>query len=87
VPALASLSRDAEDRLTDKSFIYHGVIQSVQSADSFLLTTQTQENQFFWNHTAMAVEYMSKGVLTKQQTLRLIADTQATAADMVQKSS
>lgn len=82
VPALSSISRDSEDTLTEKSNIYNGVIRSVQSADTFLLTTQTQENQFFWSHCAMAVEYMSKGILTRQQTLRLIADTQATAVDV-----
>ncbi len=82
VPALASISRGAQDKLTDKSNIYNGVIQSVQSADTFLLTTQTQENAFFWSHCSMAVSYRSKGILTDEQTLRLIADTQSTAADV-----
>lgn len=83
VPALASLSQNAEDKLTEKSNIYNAVIGSVQSADKFLVTTQTQENQFFWSHCAMSVAYMSKGILTKDETRRLISDTQSTAADII----
>ena len=82
VPALASISRDSEDKLTDKSNIYNAVINSVQSADSFLVTAQTQENQFFWSHCSMAVAYLSKGMITKEETLRLISDTQITVADI-----
>lgn len=82
VPALASISADSEDKLTDKSNIYNAVIKSVQSADTFIVTTQIHENQFFWNHCSMAVAYMSKGILTKDQALRLISDTQITVADV-----
>lgn len=82
VPALTSISHDSEDKLTDKSNIYNAVINSVQSADSFLVTAQTQENQFFWNHCSMAVAYLSKGMITKEETLRLISDTQITVADI-----
>lgn len=82
VPALASISKNSEDKLTDKSNIYNAVINSVQSADNFIVTTQTHENQFFWSHCSMAVAYMSKGVLTKSETLRLISDTQITVADI-----
>lgn len=85
VPALTSVSRKAEDKLTEKSNLYRAVIQSVQSADSFLVSTQTQENRFFWNHCAMTVAYFSKGVLTQEEALRLIGDTQSTAADFHQQ--
>lgn len=82
VPSLASISKDTADTLTEKSNIYNAVINSVQSAKSFIITTQTQENSFFWNHCAMAVTYMSKGVLSISETIQLISDTQSTVADV-----
>lgn len=85
VPSLSSISEDTADSLTEKSNIYNAVINSVQSAQSFITTTQTQDNSFFWNHCSMAVTYMSKGILSKDDALELIADTQSTVADIYQQ--
>ncbi len=85
-PALSSLSDEASDSLTQKSNIYNAVIDSVQSAQTFLLTTQTSENTFFWNHCSVAVSYMSKGLLSVSQTVELISDTQLTVADVYTSS-
>lgn len=85
VPSLSSISTATADSLTEKSNIYNAVITSVQSAESFITTTQTQDNSFFWNHCSMAVTYMSKGILSKNQALELIADTQSTVADIYNK--
>ncbi len=84
-PSLRSMSKKTQDKLTDKSNIYNGVIKSVQKADSFFVTTQTQENNFFWNHCSLAIACMSKGILTKKEALRMIADTQITVNDIYAK--
>ena len=81
-PSLRSLSEKVRDKLTDKSNIYNGVIKSVENAESFIVSTQTQENTFFWEHCSLAVSCMSKGILTKKETLRLISDTQTTITDI-----
>lgn len=86
-PSLSSISKQTENSLTGKSNIYHGVIKSVQAADSFVTTTQTQENSFFWSHCSMAISCMSKGILTKKDALRLIGDTQITVADIYADAS
>lgn len=82
VPSLSSISASTADSLTEKSNIYNAVINSVQSAQSFITTTQTQDNSFFWSHCSMAVTYMAKGVLSQNEALELIADTQSTVADI-----
>ena len=84
-PSLRTVSDKVRDRLTGKSNIYNGVIKSVEKADSFVVTTQTQENVFFWEHCALAVSCLSKGILTKNETLRMIADTQTTVNDIYSK--
>ncbi len=81
-PSLISLTKKTQDQLTDKSNIYNGVIKSVQNADSFIVTTQTQENNFFWSHCSLAVACMSKGILTKKEALGMIADTQISVKDI-----
>lgn len=81
-PSLHSMKKKTQDKLTNKSNIYNGVIKSVQNADSFILTTQTQENNFFWNHCSLAVACMSKGILTKKEALSMIANTQMTVKDI-----
>ena len=81
-PSLSSLSDRIRDKLTNKSNIYNGVIKSVEKADQFVVTTQTQENSFFWEHCSLAVACMSKGILTKNEALRMIASTQTTVSDI-----
>ena len=81
-PALSKISKKTQDRLTNKSNIFNGVIKSVETADSFIVSTQTQENSFFWQHCSMAVACMSKGILTKKEALGMIADTQMTIKDI-----
>ncbi len=85
VPSLSSISKESSDSLTQKSNIYNAVINSVQSAKGFIITTQTHENSFFWNHCTVALTYMSKGVLSRNETIQLIADTQLTVADVLKK--
>lgn len=87
VPSLASISKESSDSLTRKSNIYNAVISSVQSAKDFIVTTQTHENSFFWNHCTMALTYMSKGVLSRKQAIELISDTQLTVADVYKAKS
>ncbi|MGN0474556.1 MAG: ABC transporter substrate-binding protein [Acutalibacteraceae bacterium] len=82
VPSLAAISKKSSDSLTQKSNIYNAVINSVQSAKDFIVTTQTYENSFFWNHCTMALTYMSKGILSRNQAIALISDTQLTVADV-----
>lgn len=82
VPSLSTLSDKVRDRLTGKSNIYNGVIRSVEKADQFVVTTQTQENTFFWEHCSLAVACMSKGILTKKEALGMISDTQTTVSDI-----
>lgn len=82
VPSLAAISKKSADSLTQKSNIYNAVINSVQSAKNFIVTTQTYENSFFWNHCTMALTYMSKGILSRNQAIALISDTQSTVADI-----
>ena len=84
-PSLKKISKKTRDSLTNKSNIYNGVIKAVESADSFVVTTQTQENSFFWEHCSMAVACMSKGILTKEEALGMIADTQLTIKDIYGK--
>ena len=81
-PSLNKLSDKVKDKLTEKSNIYNGVIKAVQKADRFIVTTQTQENSFFWEHCAMAVSCMSKGIITRSEALGMIADTQLTVKDI-----
>ena len=81
-PSLSKMSDKVRDKLTDKSNIYNGVIKSVQTADSFIVTTQTQENDYFWSHCSMAVACLSKGIITRNEALGLIADTQLTVTDI-----
>ena len=86
-PSLSSLSDKVRDRLTNKSNIYNGVIRSVEKADQFVVTTQTQENTFFWEHCTLAVACMSKGILTKKEALGMISDTQTTVSDIYRDRS
>lgn len=86
-PALKKLSKSTQNDLTDQSNIYNGVIRSVQTADSFIVTTRTQENRFFWEHCSLAVSCMSKGILTQKEALGMIADTQTTVKDIYGKRS
>ncbi|MBQ9903033.1 MAG: extracellular solute-binding protein [Clostridia bacterium] len=81
-PSLSTLSDKARDKLTGKSNIFNGVINSVEKADKFVVTTQTQENVFFWEHCSLAVACMSKGILTKKEALGMISDTQRTVSDI-----
>lgn len=87
VPSLAAISPESSDSLTQKSNIYNAVISSVQSASDFIVTTQTYENSFFWNHCTMALTYMSKGLLSRRQAITLISDTQLTVADVYKAKS
>lgn len=82
VPSLASISANTANSLTNKSNIYNAVINSVQSAKNFITTTQNQDNSFFWKHCSMAVTYMSKGILSPNEAINLISDTQSTVADI-----
>ncbi len=84
-PSLCKLSKKTRDGLTNKSNIYNGVIKAVENANSFVVTTQTQENSFFWEHCSLAVGCMSKGILTKRESLGMIADTQLTIKDIYGK--
>jgi ABC-type sugar transport system, periplasmic component len=84
-PSLCKLSKKTRDGLTNKSNIYNGVIKAVENANSFVVTTQTQENSFFWEHCSLAVGCMSKGILTKREALGMIADTQLTIKDIYGK--
>ena len=84
-PSLKKISKDVRDGLTGKSNIYNGVIKSVQTAKSFIVTTQTQENSFFWEHCSLAVACMSKGIITRKEALGMIADTQLTVKDIYEK--
>ena len=84
-PSLRKLSKDTRDGLTNKSNIYNGVIKAVETARSFVVTTQTQENSFFWEHCSMSVACMSKGILTRKEALGMIADTQLTITDIYAK--
>ena len=84
-PSLSKLSKDTRNSLTNKSNIYNGVIKAVETADSFVVTTQTQENSFFWERCSMAVACMSKGIITKKEVLGMIADTQITIKDIYGK--
>lgn len=84
-PSLSKISKESRDSLTNKSNIYNGVIRSVETARSFIVSTQTQENSFFWEHCSMAVACMSKGILTKNEALGMIADTQMTIKDIYNK--
>ena len=81
-PSLTSLSRENLDKLTGKSNIFNGVIHSVQKADSFLLTTQTRENSIFWERCSLAVACMSKGILSRKEALRMIADHQLSVKEI-----
>ena len=81
-PSLSTLSKSARDSLTKKSNLYNAVIEAVQEADSFVTSTRTQENSYFWNRCAVAVTCMSKGILTRKEALRLISDSQITVADI-----
>ena len=81
-PSLKSLSRKTMDNLTGKSNIYNGVIQSVQKADNFIITTHTRENTFFWERCSLAVSCMSKGILTKREALRMISDNQLSVKEI-----
>ena len=81
-PSLSSLSKSTQDSLTKKSNLYNAVIEAVQEADSFVTSTRTQENSYFWNRCAVAATCLSKGILTRQEALRLIADSQLTVSDI-----
>ena len=84
-PALKTITKDTRNGLTGKSNIYNGVIKSVQTADSFVVTTQTQANSFFWEHCSLAVSSMSKGILSQKEALSMIADTQISVKDIYEK--
>jgi ABC-type sugar transport system, periplasmic component len=81
-PSLKTISKKALDNLTAKSNIYDGVIKSVQNSEHFITSTHTRENSFFWDRCSLAVSCMSKGILSREAALKLIADPQLTVKEL-----